>query len=158
GSNARPGGRATAPARPRPPGWAGRRGGRLRRREAVSRQRRDARRRLDGGRRADRSRRRSGPSGSALARAVGPRQDRPPLETPPEAPLVQTFRSAATRVRGTEAAIRGVSYYTDASVLAYPTDRHRVGAGPLPTVIFGPGDEQLCHQPNERIEVAQVLT
>jgi succinyl-diaminopimelate desuccinylase len=39
--------------------------------------------------------------------------------------------------------------YTDVSVLPPATK--------VPTVIFGPGDERLCHQPDERVDVEQVL-
>jgi succinyl-diaminopimelate desuccinylase len=46
-------------------------------------------------------------------------------------------------------AVRGVSYYTDASVLQPPSH--------VPTVIFGPGDERLAHQPDEKVPVIQVL-
>jgi succinyl-diaminopimelate desuccinylase len=45
--------------------------------------------------------------------------------------------------------VRGVSYYTDASVLQPATK--------VPTVIFGPGDERLAHQPDEQVEVGQVV-
>lgn len=75
-------------------------------------------------------------------------QDMPPLETPVEDPLIGQTAEAVQRVRGIAPAIRGASYYTDGGVF--------VGMG-IPTVILGPGDDTMCHQPNERVEVAQVL-
>lgn len=70
------------------------------------------------------------------------------VETPVDAPIVQTFQHAAVGVLGWQVAVRGASYYTDASVLQPPTA--------VPTVVFGPGDDRLAHQPNERVDVSQV--
>lgn len=70
------------------------------------------------------------------------------VETPVDAPIVQTFQHAAVGVLGWQVAVRGASYYTDASVLQSPTA--------VPTVVFGPGDDRLAHQPNERVDVSQV--
>lgn len=75
--------------------------------------------------------------------------DLPPVETASQAPLVQTLLGVAGQVRGGTARIKGAPYYTDAAILTPPTG--------VPTVIFGPGDETLCHQPNEWVEVTQVL-
>ncbi len=43
----------------------------------------------------------------------------------------------------------GVSYYTDAAVLN-PESR-------IPTLIYGPGDESLAHQPNEYVDIQAYL-
>jgi succinyl-diaminopimelate desuccinylase len=75
--------------------------------------------------------------------------DLPAVETDPKQPLVQAAERVTASVRGQAPLVKGVSYYTDASVLTPPSG--------VPTLIFGPGDETLCHQPNERIEVKQVL-
>jgi succinyl-diaminopimelate desuccinylase len=72
------------------------------------------------------------------------------VETPVNAPIVQTFQQAAVGVLGRQVAVRGASYYTDASVLQPPTG--------VPTAVFGPGDDRLAHQPNERVDVKQVVT
>jgi succinyl-diaminopimelate desuccinylase len=72
------------------------------------------------------------------------------VETPVDAPIVQTFQDAAVGVLGRQVAVRGASYYTDASVLQPPTG--------VPTVVFGPGDDRLAHQPDERVDVSQVTT
>ncbi|KUP23468.1 M20 family metallopeptidase [Paenibacillus sp. DMB5] len=47
------------------------------------------------------------------------------------------------------AAVHGVSYYTDASVL----HNH----GKLPVLIYGPGDPKLAHQPDEWIDIEAYL-
>ncbi|MBY0008943.1 M20 family metallopeptidase [Paenibacillus typhae] len=47
------------------------------------------------------------------------------------------------------AAVQGVSYYTDASVL----HNH----GKLPVLIYGPGDPKLAHQPDEWIDIEAYL-
>jgi succinyl-diaminopimelate desuccinylase len=75
--------------------------------------------------------------------------DLPAVETDPRQPLVQAAERVTASVRGQAPLVKGVSYYTDASVLTPPSG--------VPTLILGPGDETLCHQPNERIEVEQVL-
>ena len=74
--------------------------------------------------------------------------DMPPVETPTEHPLVQTMRSTAAEVLGRNVPIRGATYYTDGGVFAQ--------AG-VPLVIFGPGDDRLAHQPDERVAVDQIV-
>lgn len=79
------------------------------------------------------------------------------VQTPPDAPIVTAMQAAVAETLGAEPRVRGATYYTDASVLAYPPAGDRAAAGPVPTVVFGPGDDRLAHQPNEQVEVAQVL-
>ena len=55
--------------------------------------------------------------------------DRPPMETPEDAGVVQALARAAAGVLGRPCEIRGVPYWTDAATLW--------GAG-IPTVLFGP--------------------
>ena len=45
---------------------------------------------------------------------------------------------------GTATRVRGATYYTDGGMW--------VGRD-IPMVIFGPGDDKLAHQPNERVPV-----
>lgn len=72
--------------------------------------------------------------------------DRPPVFTQSDASIIQT----ALRIKGlTEAECYGVSYYTDASVLN-PYSK-------IPTLIYGPGDEKLAHQPNEWVDIQAYL-
>ena len=73
--------------------------------------------------------------------------DMPPLETPADHPLVQTTQAAVAEALGVSPPIRGAPYYTDGGVW--------IGTG-IPIVIFGPGDDRLAHQPNERVEAIQV--
>ena len=67
--------------------------------------------------------------------------DRPPVDTPALEPLVGTALEVAGRVLGGSPEPRGVSYFSDASVLT--------PALGVPTLIFGPGDERLAHQMDE---------
>lgn len=71
--------------------------------------------------------------------------DRPPVETAPDDPLLDAARRAAEAALGFEPPVRAISYCTDASIL--------LAAGPLPTLLFGPGDERLAHQCDEHVPV-----
>lgn len=72
--------------------------------------------------------------------------DRPAILTDTNASIIQT----ALRIKGQdEEDCYGVSYYTDASVLN-PSSK-------IPTLIYGPGNEKLAHQPNEWVEVDAYL-
>jgi acetylornithine deacetylase/succinyl-diaminopimelate desuccinylase-like protein len=44
---------------------------------------------------------------------------------------------------------RGVSFFTDASILQPPTA--------VPTVLFGPGDTALMHRTNERVRIDDLV-
>ena len=74
--------------------------------------------------------------------------DRSAVETADDHPLIQTALRVAGDVLERPSFARGVSYFSDASVLA-------PGLG-VPTLIFGPGDERLCHQVDEQTEVSAV--
>ncbi len=73
--------------------------------------------------------------------------DRSVVYTDPGEELIRT----ALVLAGSEdkAAVQGVSYYTDASVL----HNH----GKLPVLIYGPGDPKLAHQPDEWIDIEAYL-
>lgn len=75
-----------------------------------------------------------------------PLLDRSPLFTDPSHPLIQK----AQELRHVDAKTwRTVSYYTDGSVLAAPTN--------IPTLIYGPGDDRLAHQPDESVPLTSFL-
>jgi succinyl-diaminopimelate desuccinylase len=78
---------------------------------------------------------------------VNVRNDIPPIETPVGHPLIRHTADAVEVVVGSAPAVRGATYYTDGGMW--------VGSG-VPMVIFGPGDDKLAHQPNERVPVQQL--
>ncbi len=74
--------------------------------------------------------------------------DRPPIDTPEREPLVGTALEVAGQALGGSPEPRGVSYFSDASVLT--------PALGVPTLIFGPGDERLAHQVDEHTTLSSV--
>ena len=75
-----------------------------------------------------------------------PLLNRSPLFTDPSHPLIQ---KAQELCRVDAKTWRTVSYYTDGSVLAAPTN--------IPTLIYGPGDDRLAHQPDESVLLTSFL-
>lgn len=71
--------------------------------------------------------------------------DRAPVSTPGEAPLMALAQQVYQDILGCQPIIRAPSFYTDASVLSISRQ--------IPTVIYGPGDDRLAHQPDECIQV-----
>jgi succinyl-diaminopimelate desuccinylase len=76
------------------------------------------------------------------------RQDVPPVETPEDHPISLCAQKAAARVLGRSPAVRGVDYFSDASVLQPATG--------VPTILFGPGDEKIAHQVDEHVDVEAI--
>jgi succinyl-diaminopimelate desuccinylase len=76
-------------------------------------------------------------------------QDVAPLETDQTDPLVDATLKAVKVVRGTSPAVGGVAYGTDAAHLS-------PGFG-LPMVICGPGNPGMCHQPDEYVEIEELV-
>jgi succinyl-diaminopimelate desuccinylase len=72
----------------------------------------------------------------------------PAVETPADAPLIESAPDITRNLRNPK--LRGMTYFSDASVLA--------AALAVPTLILGPGDERLAHQANEHIAVEEVIT
>jgi succinyl-diaminopimelate desuccinylase len=75
--------------------------------------------------------------------------NRLPVSTPTEAPLMTLAQQVYRDVLGRQPIIRAPSFYTDASVLSISRQ--------IPTVIYGPGDDHLAHQPDEFIRVDAYL-
>ena len=73
----------------------------------------------------------------------------PAVETPSDAPLIQSALELVGRAQKGSPKLRGMTYYSDASVLAQ-------GLG-VPALICGPGDERLAHQVNEHVALEDVF-
>ena len=75
--------------------------------------------------------------------------DRAPVETSPNDPIVQNFYDVVAEVAGERPVPKGVRYYTDA-VAFVPVLK-------IPMIICGPGDAKLAHQPNEHVEISKLV-
>ena len=75
--------------------------------------------------------------------------DRAPIETSAQEPVVQSFADVVAEVTGERPVPKGVRYYTDA-VAFVPVLK-------APMIICGPGDAKLAHQPNEHVEVSKLI-
>lgn len=75
--------------------------------------------------------------------------NRAPVETSPEEPVVQSIVEVVSEVTGERPVLRGASYYTDGAAL--------VPALRIPMIICGPGDPALAHQPNEHVQVSNLV-
>ena len=73
-----------------------------------------------------------------------------PVETPLDSPLIDALRHNIKTVGGREPEIWGPPYGSDVRNFIYD-------AG-IPTVNFGAGDYRVCHQPNEFVEVDDLMT
>ena len=93
---------------------------------------------------ADLARRRTG-----FRASVEVINDRIPVSSSPEEPVIQRFYDVVAGVVGERPVPRGVNYYTDGVVFA--------PALKAPMIICGPGDAKLAHQPNEYVEVAKLV-
>lgn len=75
--------------------------------------------------------------------------DRPPVSTPVEHPVVDAVIRAHERVAGHRPALGGVPGTTDGTILARD-------AG-LATVVYGPGAKWIAHQVNEYVETSDIV-
>lgn len=84
-----------------------------------------------------------------LKASVKVTNDRAPVETSLEEPVVQSIADVVAEVTGERPVPRGVSYYTDGAAL--------VPALKTPMIICGPGDPRLAHQPDEHVEISNLV-
>jgi acetylornithine deacetylase len=75
--------------------------------------------------------------------------ERPPLETAPNEPIVQTLQQTITETTGTNQTPVGVPYWTDGAILSHSAS--------IPTCLFGPGDISVAHSPDEYVNAENVL-
>lgn len=75
--------------------------------------------------------------------------DLPSVETKGDDPAVVRFVSAAARGMGREPKLIVMPFATEAAIF--------LPALGVPTIIFGPGDPALAHQPNEFVEIAAMV-
>ena len=73
-----------------------------------------------------------------------------PVQAPLDSPLVETLRENVVQVGGRTAEIWAVPYGSDVRNFIYD-------AG-IPAVNFGAGDYRVCHQPNEFVEIDELMT
>jgi succinyl-diaminopimelate desuccinylase len=72
-----------------------------------------------------------------------------PVESDPQARIIGISLDAVEQVTGVPRQPKGVSYFTDGSVLANRLQ--------IPMVIIGPADTSMTHQPDEHVEVARLV-
>ena len=75
--------------------------------------------------------------------------DRPPVDTPVDAPVVQAMFAGHQAATGRPAVLGGVPGTTDGTILTRD-------AG-LPTVVYGPGGKWIAHQADEYVEVEDIV-
>lgn len=75
--------------------------------------------------------------------------DLPAVTTAAEDAFIKLSLDTAKQYLGRESTVRGVNYYTDASVYGPRLD--------IPILIYGPGEPTMAHQPDEWIEVDKYM-
>jgi succinyl-diaminopimelate desuccinylase len=88
--------------------------------------------------------------GEGIAPALTVIDDRPPVDTPLDHPVVACLAAAHEEVTGTPARYGGVPGTTDGTILTRD-------AG-LATVVYGPGGKWIAHQADEFVEISDVET
>ena len=82
--------------------------------------------------------------------AVTVLDDRPPVDTPLDSPVVRSMLAGHLAATGAVAVLGGVPGTTDGTILTRD-------AG-LPTVVYGPGGKWIAHQVDEFVAVEDILT
>ncbi|RYM02739.1 M20 family peptidase [Sporolactobacillus sp. THM7-7] len=75
--------------------------------------------------------------------------DLAPLDTKPNNDFVKKAVSVNEQITGRKSSPQGINFYTDGSIIC----QHKA----FPIVIYGPGERELAHQPNEFVEVDKYL-
>lgn len=75
--------------------------------------------------------------------------DLPAVTTAAEDAFIKLSLDTAKQYLGRESTVRGVNYYTDASVYGPRLD--------IPILVYGPGEPTMAHQPDEWIEVDKYM-
>ncbi len=68
-----------------------------------------------------------------------------PAETLPDLPIVRKFQAAASVVVNHPVEVKPMTFATEACIFVPRLN--------IPTVVLGPGDPKLAHQPNEYIDI-----
>jgi succinyl-diaminopimelate desuccinylase len=85
---------------------------------------------------------------SGIAVEIEVIDDRPPVDTPIDDPVVACLLEAHERVVGVAPVVGGVPGTTDGTILT--RDGH------LPTVVYGPGGKWIAHQADEFVTVEEI--
>jgi succinyl-diaminopimelate desuccinylase len=88
--------------------------------------------------------------GEGISHSVTVIDDRPPVDTPADHPVVACLAAAHQEVTGSPARYGGVPGTTDGTILTRD-------AG-LATVVYGPGGKWIAHQADEFVEISEVET
>lgn len=72
-----------------------------------------------------------------------------PVETDPQDPFVKIAVNSVASIVGKRPRPRGVSYFTDGTIIANSLN--------IPMVIIGPADTAMTHQPNEYVEIPKLI-
>jgi succinyl-diaminopimelate desuccinylase len=84
-----------------------------------------------------------------LSASVRLTYDLPPAETSPDEPVVKAFQEAVREANGNPPDPAIVRFATEAAIF--------VPALGVPTLIYGPGDPALAHQPDEHVQLEKMV-
>jgi acetylornithine deacetylase len=73
-----------------------------------------------------------------------------PAEVPPNAPICEAIKQAHERVTGEEPVVEGVPYGADMRLF--------IRFGEMPCVMYGAGDVNVAHAPNEHVSITELAT
>jgi len=73
-----------------------------------------------------------------------------PAEVPPDAPICEAVRRAHERVTGEEPVVEGVPYGADMRLF--------IRFGGIPCVMYGAGDVNVAHAPDEYVSITELMT